>query len=207
MFFIFTESLEQRLKEIEMCTEEDLFQLSRTQRIHRQHGKTAKDPIVIDAAPSTRDLFAEDAEIENREREADEMKEQAKSEQAETNQIDKSVDDVVMNEQKVANEVFGEVAQVDSNDVITIDMRERVVANNEDSKIEVSDKTVNEPINVQDNQDSRRVVSNTNYSVVDERVVELSANTTLAEEEKVDDDVDLDAEVHEQLENLQGGVV
>lgn len=191
-----------------MCTEEDLFQLSRTQRIHRQHGKSAKDPIVIDAAPSTRDLFAEDAEIENREREADEMKEQAKSEQVETNLIDKSVDDVVMTEQKVANEVLSEdIAQVDSNDVITIDMRERVVANNDDSRMEVSEKTVNEPINVQDNQDSRRVVSNTNYSVVDERVVELSANIALAEEEKVDDDMDLDAEVHEQLENLQGGVV
>lgn len=191
-----------------MCTEEDLFQLSRTQRIHRQHGKSAKDPIVIDAAPSTRDLFAEDAEIENREREADEMKEQAKSEQVETNLIDKSVDDVVMTEQKVANEVISEdIAQVDSNDVITIDMRERVVANNDDSRMEVSEKTVNEPINVQDNQDSRRVVSNTNYSVVDERVVELSANIALAEEEKVDDDMDLDAEVHEQLENLQGGVV
>ena len=204
----FTESLKQRLKEIEMCTEEDLFQLSRTQRIHRQHGKSAKDPIVIDAAPSTRDLFAEDAEIENREREADEMKEQAKSEQVETNLIDKSVDDVVMTEQKVANEVISEdIAQVDSNDVITIDMRERVVANNDDSRMEVSEKTVNEPINVQDNQDSRRVVSNTNYSVVDERVVELSANIALAEEEKVDDDMDLDAEVHEQLENLQGGVV
>ena len=191
-----------------MCTEEDLFQLSRTQRIHRQHGKSAKDPIVIDAAPSTRDLFAEDAEIENREREADEMKEQAKSEQVETNLIDKSVDDVVMTEQKVANEVLSEdIAQVDSNDVITIDMRERVVANNDDGRMEVSEKTVNEPINVQDNQDSRRVVSNTNYSVVDERVVELSANIALAEEEKVDDDMDLDAEVHEQLENLQGGVV
>lgn len=191
-----------------MCTEEDLFQLSRTQRIHRQHGKSAKDPIVIDAAPSTRDLFAEDAEIENREREADEMKEQAKSEQVETNLIDKSVDDVVMTEQKVANEVLSEdIAQVDSNDVITIDMRERVVANNDDSRMEVSEKTVNEPINVQGNQDSRRVVSNTNYSVVDERVVELSANIALAEEEKVDDDMDLDAEVHEQLENLQGGVV
>lgn len=191
-----------------MCTEEDLFQLSRTQRIHRQHGKSAKDPIVIDAAPSTRDLFAEDAEIENREREADEMKEQAKSEQVETNLIDKSVDDVVMTEQKVANEVLSEdIAQVDSNDVITIDMRERVVAKNDDSRMEVSEKTGNEPINVQDNQDSRRVVSNTNYSVVDERVVELSANIALAEEEKVDDDMDLDAEVHEQLENLQGGVV
>lgn len=191
-----------------MCTEEDLFQLSRTQRIHRQHGKSAKDPIVIDAAPSTRDLFAEDAEIENREREADEMKEQAKSEQVETNLIDKSVDDVVMTEQKVANEVLNEdIAQVDSNDVITIDMRERVVAKNDDSRMEVSEKTGNEPINVQDNQDSRHVVSNTNYSVVDERVVELSANIALAEEEKVDDDMDLDAEVHEQLENLQGGVV
>ena len=67
----FLESLHQRMKEISMCTEEDM--VSNTRTLFRRNkefvgGKSAKDPIIIDQAPSKRDLFAEDADIDQQER-------------------------------------------------------------------------------------------------------------------------------------------
>lgn len=199
------ESLEQRLKEIEMCTEEDLFQLSRSraQRASRGHGKTAKDPIVIDAVASARDLFAEDAEIDDREREADEMKEQAKSEKADMPALS---DDVVITQERKVEEVFEEgVITVENGCNEVGEVTERVVVNGEDARAEIDEKLESEPISVQDNTDSRRVVPNSNsYSVVDERVVELSSSTAALLEEQEKEEVDLDDEIHKQLENLDG---
>ncbi|XP_065660649.1 pinin isoform X2 [Hydra vulgaris] len=61
------ESLEQRLKEIDMFTEADFLPPTR-----KALGKTNKDPIVIsDAKPANqRDLFAEDADNEEREKDS-----------------------------------------------------------------------------------------------------------------------------------------
>jgi len=73
---IFKESLEQRMREISMCTEEETLPAQTIRSAVRSQikttapsaGKSVNDPIIIDQAPSQRDLFAEDADLDQQER-------------------------------------------------------------------------------------------------------------------------------------------
>jgi len=66
----FQESLHQRMREIGMFTEDDFFSTTRNVRKNKpvSSGKSVKDTFIIDQAPSKRDLFAEDADIDQQER-------------------------------------------------------------------------------------------------------------------------------------------
>jgi len=178
------DSLEQRVKEVEMCTEEDLLQPSLTFPNRHGGGKTAKNPIVIDAAPSTRDLFAEDADNDKLEREADEKKSQQSEQPIITSEEERMEEVVAIVENSstdIVEEVklFEEVKSVEDDKVVEEDMiipsdeaTQRVVVNgseiSDDRKVELSSIEVGVG-------DSRRVVSGSSgYSVVDERVVELN---------------------------------
>jgi len=69
-----TESLEQRLKEIEMCTEEDIVTArssSQSSTHKRRESRVSKDVVVIEPVQTKRDLFEEDQDNDIREREAD----------------------------------------------------------------------------------------------------------------------------------------
>ncbi|XP_057315466.1 pinin-like [Hydractinia symbiolongicarpus] len=187
-----SESLEQRLKEIEMCNEEDTRMNSRHSsfRNGRLAGKTARDPIVIDPVPTKRDLFAEDADNDKRE---EELVKHDESMEAEKENVDAD----------------NKEAGVDEGKVVIQNETEGTSTNLKDVQDEFSTVTVEEV------KDERRVVSNT-YDVVDERVVKLSTDptTTKDNDEKevvaseMDDDVNIYGDVPQELDLFQSeGVV
>lgn len=187
-----TESLEHRLMEMEMCTEDDII-VARSQSqssASRRESRVSKDVIVTEPTQTKRDLFEEDQDNDIREREAD-GKDLIKSHQSDGD------DDVVFVEKvtKQSNSV-GKVSKesgrrVSGESSRRLDRPKRSsVESRKVTKREEEYST--DVVSMDKSQDQRRVVSegNASFEVSDERVVEFGSvegNGKEEEEESQDE--------------------
>lgn len=192
------ESLEQRLKEIEMCTEEDISAAARITNSRRQ-SRVSKNVIIIEPKQSKRDLFAEDEDDDQRQREADSS---AVANNANASNDDD--DDVIVIEQETSSKVPGKVLNGSVEDGAKITPLENVQG------VEEEKDTLDEMQELDSLQDSRRVVEDSGLAssvvVPDERVVEFSGSKSVdgEEVEAVDgtDDVNIYADMQRNIESF-----
>jgi len=194
-----TESLEHRLMEMEMCTEEDII-VARTQSQSshsRRESRVSKDVTVIEPAQTKRDLFEEDQDNDIREREAD-KKDLNKSKDSHKSENDDSDDDVVFVEKDSSSKssnggkvLNGSLRKVNSSEKSAADARMTKAGDVEEEEEEYPTNVVN----TSKPQDTRRCVvsENASYEISDERVVEFSRDNKKEKSRKdskmnIDDD-------------------
>lgn len=185
------------MKEIEMCTEEDMIT---TARSGRRQSRVSKDVTVIEPIQSKRDLFAEDADNDLREREADH-----------TNNKD-SADKSISNDQVFVVDMNGTTDTRDSPSKEVLDEGASKVVSSDNEveviKVVLKDDLQSKTIDTEETKDSRHVISeNSLYSVVDERVVELSQShekgNSIDDPDKKDDDVNIYEDMQRDIELFQ----
>jgi len=177
-----TESLEHRLMEMEMCTEEDIT-VARTQSQSSQHSRresrVSKDVTVIEPAQTKRDLFEEDQDNDIREREAD-KKDLNKSKDSHRSDNDDSGDDDVVFVEKDSSSKSSNGGKVLNGNARKVSSEKSASADVRLTKTGDVDEDEEYPTNVVNTskpQDTRRCVvsENASYGISDERVVEFSS--------------------------------
>ena len=201
------DSLEHRLMEMEMCTEEDII-VARSQSQSsqgRRESRLSKDVTVIEPAQTKRDLFEEDQDNDIREREADKKDlNQSKNSHKSENDRDSDSDNVVFVEKdfskpstvgKVSN---GSVRKVDSSKKGSAEVRMTVVRDDD----EENDKYPTNVVSTDKSQDMRRCVvseENASYVISDERVVEFSGNAKEVNREDAKENTEDDVNIYEDM--------